>query len=414
MPAEASKEKDRRVFPRLVAVVLIAAFAITGIRHYNFFWDVPETGGGYGGYEASGGAKPINDGISDMSFMPEYTDAELAAAPTVRLPVSPEATFARDEDVEVDFGDYNLMEQTTLSVARLPDKSVSSRGLSVTAYDLSMGNGINAFSLPVTVTLPLTCAPDEVSDIRVFDESTGAWEAVPSVADYGAGTITFRTTHFCSIAEMKMKGTRLQDMTDVIPLQNGYFSYAGDFESTGPLTPVTLPMSAFSRLVEDSAGSGDSIMYILEKGRVDPDDAYTTLMKTGDIAAGSLEGEFAFFDWANTVHDPLEGKMSKAFQAMGAAILVARISYQAWNGVGVGDILWNNAPDIAAAACTAYGLIYAYPPALTAATVIFVLNSLYDVGEFVYNQADETYKMEMAYRAFCGCTLVLPILRGKA
>ena len=99
---------------------------------------------------------------------------------------------AKAGDVKVNFGNYNLKEDTTLTIRTLPAKTDSVNGYTASLWSLDTGSQ-KEFILPVKVTVPYDSSvkdPEAELEAQCWNEDAGAWENVSFDFNTSDHTIT--------------------------------------------------------------------------------------------------------------------------------------------------------------------------------------------------------------------------------
>lgn len=170
-----------------------------------------------------------------------YSPEELAVSGKT-VTVSPAETRVTVDGVTVDFGEYNLLAEDQLEIARLPVKTDAATGTEFTTWDLTLAGheGNEEFTTMVDITLPYDpTGIDPGNEATAFsagwyDEVAGKWVILPSTVDPSANTITFRTAHFSPKAVIK----------NTLNQGKSLFFYEGPYQ--GPNTPVVVDTGALT------------------------------------------------------------------------------------------------------------------------------------------------------------------------
>ncbi len=216
------EKKRGRGFVPLVAMVLIIAVALYGwpgfLRDKNIF--TTESSGDKNSPENE------NEEISGTGGI-ELTEKDYNVEPIV-VELKAGSTTAQAGNIEIDFGELNINEDTRLEVRDLGVRKDSLSGKNAQLYDFTIG-GDGEFLGVVTITVPCS---DKGKTAKYLNTKTGVWESVYSKVDEPKGTMTIYTTHFSTFGVF-----------------DG-FEYAEGYNS-GPLSEVRYNGEAVDKLLEN-------------------------------------------------------------------------------------------------------------------------------------------------------------------
>lgn len=126
---------------------------------------------------------------------------EINSAPKAAASVTQSNPQAKAGNVSVDFGNFNLKEDTTLTVRTLPSKTDSVNGYTASLWSLDTGSQ-KEFILPVKVTVPYDASvkdPEAELDAQCWNEDAGSWENVSfdiNTSDHTITMVLYRATVF--------------------------------------------------------------------------------------------------------------------------------------------------------------------------------------------------------------------------
>lgn len=125
-----------------------------------------------------------------------YSAEERASAPSVELKISGEDPKASSGDFSVDFGNYNFIEDDTLTVKTLPVHTDENAGYTLQGYDLSLASGRDSFFGEVAIKIPREESDGDVVLFLTKDPETGEnTEEFYEISEDGKSYILY-TTHF--------------------------------------------------------------------------------------------------------------------------------------------------------------------------------------------------------------------------
>ncbi len=285
---------------------------------------------------------------------PEETIERIA-----RADITPDAPRADLNGVAVDFGAWNISEDSVLEVKTLPPQPFEDQGIVATLYELNLmdSKGVRTnFLTPVTVTLPCPAAADEAAFIQYYDEGLAEWQLVPCTRNKDAGTITFLTDHFSEVAVCQATGTPVlgphqlgKFETTGTPVTEPLFSYADEYK--GPLTPVIVSngdINAYLAKADDLA----ALRRFLNLADIPLDDARSRgawwIMNILGGAGYAVDTDLKLTPFVGVFTEAKWARLNPIFTGIGAFMTMARISYQAaYLGVKASAIFRDNALDVA-------------------------------------------------------------------
>lgn len=150
-----------------------------------------------------------------------YTERDYAAK-AKELKVSPESSSASADGVSIQFGEYALTGDETLTIRQLPDKQDKENGVKVTAYDFALG-AQSEFDDVITIAIPFDAkyveagVESECVGAKYYNQTTGEWEGVYYEVDAKNRQVLIYTTHLSTygVFQVKNENTRKAYITDV-------------------------------------------------------------------------------------------------------------------------------------------------------------------------------------------------------
>lgn len=139
--------------------------------------------------------KPVSTSIpgeTGISTSIRISAQDINSAPKAAAAVTQDNPQAKAGTVNVDFGSYNLKEDTTITVRTLPEKTDAVNGYTAALWSLDAGSQ-KEFILPVTVTVTYDSQvtdPEAELEAQCWNEDAGAWENVSFTINTSSHTIT--------------------------------------------------------------------------------------------------------------------------------------------------------------------------------------------------------------------------------
>ncbi len=295
---------------------------------------------------------------------------EATAEQILRADVTPDSPRGVLGGVVVDFGAWNISEDSVMEVKTFSPQPFEDQGIVATVYDLKLSDtkGIRTeFLTPVTVTLPCSAAADEAAFIQYFDEKLAQWQLVPCTRDTNARTISFLTDHFSFVCVSESTGQIID---------NSLFSYIGDYR--GPLTPVGISSGDINKFLD--IGDLGYLKQVIDEAEVPLDTAASRgvwwLMNIGGGVGYSHE-----LGLTRLMEDASWKRWNPILTYFGAFMTVARIAHQASRGVSKTAIFRDNALDLVESTL-----------AIVAISANSVPLSFAALGFFIAGQIDEAYQ----------------------
>ena len=167
--------------------------------------------------------KEVNNTEGTMGDLSAFTYTERDyGAKGKELKVSPERPSASAHGVNIQFGEYALTGDETLTIRQLPDKQDKENGVKVTAYDFELGSQ-SEFDDVITIAIPYDAkyavagAESECVGAKYYNQSTGEWEGVYYEVDAENRQVLIYTTHLSTygVFQVKNENTRKAYITDV-------------------------------------------------------------------------------------------------------------------------------------------------------------------------------------------------------
>ena len=215
--------KKKKLIMSAVAIVLVAALAVTTFWKPGFFWkfkyrnvtddmvssadDLPDDESDMLFKDAA--EDPVLKAMAEdyTSYSPgssiRWTEQEIAAGKVYHSVVSPDEPSAVLSGITVDIGACDIAGNSTLSV-RIPESksSADESCRNATLYDLSLIQNsevsgdipIESFAEPVRIEIPYTASDDTFPMVQYYDAENNGWELIPS-EQTGTG-LEFYVTHF--------------------------------------------------------------------------------------------------------------------------------------------------------------------------------------------------------------------------
>ena len=193
-PSGQKRKKSMVILTVFLAVLLVAEGVIAGLWYPGFF--NPQSGADPGS---------STKGIPEVNWTPpmlfeinlDYTDKERAEAPVEQMQVSSESPAAQAGDFTVDFGKYNLGDETdTFTVSTLPVHQFKDKNYYLQGYNFSLSSGTDRFVTPVKITLPRDESDGDIVIFITKNPDTGENEEVYyEISDDGKSYILY-PTHF--------------------------------------------------------------------------------------------------------------------------------------------------------------------------------------------------------------------------
>lgn len=307
-------KKRRSGFVPFVALVLAVAIVLYGWPGL-LLEKHPDSG--------SGAVSKNNDYQNNTQNNAGSGGAELAggdsdAAPiTVELKAGSRTVYAGD--ITVDFGDFNITDDTVLEIRDLGSKKDSVSGEDVRMYDFKL-DGDGEFLGVVSITVP--CEDAENSRVKYLNEDSGVWEPVYSTVDRANGTITFYTTHFSRFGIFEG------------------FEYSEGYNS-GPMAQVRFNADVLDRLLEQCEANMDEFMTMMRNSKIENkviiDALGKGVEKSGNVA--SVAGMGA--DFIKTVFEYIDhypgaeaaNKLGSQLAYIGAGLTALKVAHT-WYDTG--------------------------------------------------------------------------------
>ncbi len=190
----------------------------------------------------------IQGTVGDLSAF-TYTEGDYGAKGK-ELKVSPESPSASAHGVTIQFGEYALAGDETLTIRQLPDKQDKENGVKVTAYDFALG-GQSEFDDVITIAIPYDAkyaeagAESECVSAKYYNQATGEWEGVYYEVDAENRQVLIYTTHLSTygVFQVKNENTRKAYITDVYAIA-GLMNTGKSFEVIKELAEQGQPGNA--------------------------------------------------------------------------------------------------------------------------------------------------------------------------
>lgn len=158
-----------------------------------------------------------------------YTENDYKKAVTKSTEVGPENSSIECNGIQINFNEWNLSENDTLTVSELPIKTDKTAGVELRSFDLSLASGKHEFLTDVEVRIP-RLEGDSDYDCIWFNEETNQWEPIYSeISDDGKYHIIY-TNHFSTGAIQKeIQPADLSKLTNVKKLSESSLLSANVF-----------------------------------------------------------------------------------------------------------------------------------------------------------------------------------------
>lgn len=184
----------------------------------------------------------------DLSAL-TYTERDYGAK-AKELKVSPESPSASAHGVSIQFGEYALAGDETLTIRQLPEKTDKNNGVKVTAYDFELGDQTN-FDDVITIAIPYDAnyaeagAESACIGAKYYNQTTGEWEGVYYEVDAKNRQVLIYTTHLSTygVFQVKNENTRKAYITDVYAIA-GLMNTGKSFEVIKELAEQGQPGNA--------------------------------------------------------------------------------------------------------------------------------------------------------------------------
>jgi len=184
----------------------------------------------------------------DLSAL-TYTERDYGAK-AKELKVSPESPSASAHGVSIQFGEYALAGDETLTIRQLPEKTDKNNGVKVTAYDFELGDQTN-FDDVITIAIPYDAnyaeagAESACIGAKYYNQTTGEWEGVYYEVDAKNRQVLIYTTHLSTygVFQVKNENTRKAYITDVYAIA-GLMNMGKSFEVIKELAEQGQPGNA--------------------------------------------------------------------------------------------------------------------------------------------------------------------------
>jgi hypothetical protein len=304
-----------------------------------------------------------------------YSEKDYEQATAATGDVSPEQPSIEMDGIFVDFGPFNLEQASSLTIKTLEPKTDPNLGLSAQLYDFTLTNDqgeLSAFNTVVQVVLPCPAAADEIAFVQHYDEDTSSWQMLPAKRNLEEGTITVLTTHFSGFGIF----TSYDDV--LTPIPGSLFSYVGEYN--GPSTPIMITDGDVDQLI--ATINMDQMAMILRSGKVPADIGYASALSTLNnlsSATGVMtDAEMALTTFSRAFSKGALSKVNPVMTAVGAALVMGRISYQLYQGVNPATVVIDNGFNIVEAALSIAAIYTGAVPLAFAALAVFTGGLIYD------------------------------------
>ena len=421
-------KKKKKVFRRIVALVLIGAILYTGFKEPGFFLKNPKTNFDWlyqtGVKEKTGketrAESDYDDSVKNTysltaaeEFMKDWEVTQENAPGSVSLidvrisenerqnAKTGSYLITKDEpvctvgDVTVDFGKWNIEEDDVFTLRTIGERRSEGSASTLFVYDFAMESGRHEFPTEVTITMPRKAGDRDGRPVW-FDETTGEWKPLAfSVSDDGS-YYTIYTDHFCDVAEQISDAERMaSENPEKLCILHAQLTY-----SDGK------PAGLLDRAVKISHEDVHKLFFN-EKGVIGKVTEYGGIHAEALIPA-TFEEAFEWEAGADVVNTTLgffadgTSGIGDYFVVIGGAITLGKIGYQIEHNPKVLPVLWENrwgiigtATGVAGmAAGSAIGSVAAFPFAALGLACYFIPKL--EESEFLEPKSHAEY----AYRSY--------------
>ncbi|MDF3004185.1 MAG: hypothetical protein K0S22_657 [Oscillospiraceae bacterium] len=257
----ASKETKPRTPPKKLLFSVVAVVLVTALGAAI----LPRLGKEVANIQGTAG---------DLSAF-TYTERDYAAKGK-ELKVSPESPSASAHGVSIQFGEYALTGNETLTIQQLPDKQDKQNSVKVTAYDFALG-GQSEFDDVITIAIPYDAkyaeagAESKCIGAKYYNRATGEWEGVYYEIDTTNRQVQIYTTHLSTygVFQVKNENTRKAYITDVYAIA-GLMNTGKSFEVIKELAeqgqPGNAAFEAGFEAVNSAVGNTDTALTAITLG----------------------------------------------------------------------------------------------------------------------------------------------------